>query len=208
MVKVWDASSLTPEVISRRRARALVEPLFDKLFFKEDVLESLRSNAALSEPVRSQALILAERRPIDAMAFNNKSWFIARLPAASAAECRLALRLAETACRQSPLNGMFLNTLGVAQYRVGKYREALATLTQADELNSVAYRVSIPADLAFLAMAQYRLGQMEQARAALSRLRAAMQKPQWAKDQESQGFLREADALELDLVFPADPFAR
>jgi hypothetical protein len=34
-----------------------------------------------------------------------------------------------------------------------------------------------------------------------------MQKSQWAKDQESQGFLREAEALELDLVFPADPFA-
>ena len=34
-----------------------------------------------------------------------------------------------------------------------------------------------------------------------------MKKPQWANDQESQAFLREAGTIELDLVFPADPFA-
>ena len=33
-------------------------------------------------------------------------------------------------------------------------------------------------------------------------------KPQWAKDQEAQTFVREAEAIELDLVFPADPFSR
>jgi WD40 repeat protein/serine/threonine protein kinase len=207
-VKIWDASSPKPGIITRRRAVALVEPLFAELLMREDVLDSLRNNSALREPVRTQALILAEIHPVDATAVNNKSWLTARLPAASAAAYGVALRLAETACRHTPRNGVFLNTLGVAQYRVGKYKEALATLTQADELNSDAYRGSIPADLAFLAMAQYRLGQTEKARAALSRLRAAMQKPQWAKDQESQGFMREAEALELDLVFPADPFAR
>jgi hypothetical protein len=29
-----------------------------------------------------------------------------------------------------------------------------------------------------------------------------------AEDQESLGFLREAETIELDRVFPADPFAR
>jgi hypothetical protein len=45
-------------------------------------------------------------------------------------------------------------------------------------------------------------------RPALGRLREAMKKPQWAQDREAQGFLREAEALELDLDLPADPFAR
>ena len=55
--------------------------------------------------------------------------------------------------------------------------------------------------------AQYRLGQTDRARAALSRLREAMKAPRWARDGEAQGWLNEAEAIELDLVFPADLFA-
>jgi hypothetical protein len=107
----------------------------------------------------------------------------------------------------SPENGVFLRTLGVARYRVGQYREAVATLAHADELNAVRFQDSLPSNLAFLALAQHRLGQTETARATLSRLRAAMKKPQWAKNQQAQDLLREAEVLELDLVFPAVPFA-
>jgi hypothetical protein len=46
------------------------------------------------------------------------------------------------------------------------------------------------------------------ARTALGRLREKMKNPTWARNQEAQAFLREADAIELDLVFPADSFAR
>jgi hypothetical protein len=52
------------------------------------------------------------------------------------------------------------------------------------------------------------LGHTEKARDTVSRLHEAMKKPQWTKDQEAQAFLREAEAIELDLAFPADPFAR
>jgi WD40 repeat protein len=206
-VKIWDASAFTPEIITRRRALALVEPLFAKLLLREEVLESLRNNAALSEPVRTQARVLAERHPHDAMRLNQASRSVARLPDAEAAAYCRALRRAEAACRESPQRGDLLDTLGVAQYRVGQYQEAVATLTHADKLNSLTYQGSVPPDLAFLAMAQHRLGQTEKARAALSRLRETMKKTQWAHDQESQDFLHEAEVLELDLDFPADPFA-
>ncbi len=43
---------------------------------------------------------------------------------------RLALQQAEAACRLEPGDGAMLNTLGVAQYRAGHYREAVATLTR------------------------------------------------------------------------------
>jgi hypothetical protein len=33
-----------------------------------------------------------------------------------------------------------------------------------------------------------------------------MKAAQWAKDEEAQAFLREAEVIELDVVFPADPF--
>jgi hypothetical protein len=35
-----------------------------------------------------------------------------------------------------------------------------------------------------------------------------MKKAERARDEPAQAFLREAEALELDLVLPADPFAR
>jgi eukaryotic-like serine/threonine-protein kinase len=207
-VKIWDISSPTPEIVVRRRALALVERLFTKLLMREDVLETLRNNSTLSEPVRTQALTLAEHRPVDATRLNNASWSVVRLPDSEAAAYRVALRQAEAACGARPESGVFLNTLGIAQYRVGQYREAAATLTHADELNSVANHGSNPADLAFLSVALYRRGQAENARATLSRLREAMKETRWANDLESQGFLREAETgVHFDPIFPANPFA-
>ena len=42
---------------------------------------------------------------------------------------------AEAACQHEPDKGALLNTLGVAQYRTGHYREAVATLTRSERLN-------------------------------------------------------------------------
>ena len=92
----------------------------------------------------------------------------------------------------------------MAQYRSGLVAEALATLTRSNALN----KENEPADLAFLALAQHRLGQSEKARDTLARLREVMKDPQRAGNPEAQAFLREAETIELDRVFPADPFAR
>ena len=117
------------------------------------------------------------------------------------------MRQAEAACQVEPSNGALLNTLGVAQYRAGHYREAVATLTQSDRLNSGGVLGSQPADLAFLALAYHRLGEPDEARTALGRLRALMKNPKHASTSEAQLFLSEAEAIELDPAFPSQPFA-
>src|SRR5262249_39338031 len=129
-----------------------------------------------------------------------------------------ALRQAETARRLAPDQNKYLTTLGAAQYRASQYAQAQATLAQADlqhraALASLALLAqqwpqalvtlwqaqplheAIPANLAFLAMTQHQLGQHESARAALARLREIADRPEWAKDQEVQSFLREAETL-------------
>jgi hypothetical protein len=136
----------------------------------------------------------------------------------NAFQSRFALRQAETARRLAPGQSKYLTTLGAAQYRAGQYPEARATLAQADRLHRTALaslallarqfpqalvalwdaqplREAIPANLAFLAMTHYQLGQKELAQAVLARLRGTLEKPEWAKHQEAQGFLREADTL-------------
>ena len=82
--------------------------------------------------------------------------------------------------------------------------EALATLTRSNDLN----KQRVPADLAFLALAQHRLGQSDKARVTLARLREVMKDPQLAGNSDARAFLLEAETIELDQVFPADPFAR
>jgi hypothetical protein len=188
-------------------AERQVHALYAQPLLRPEVLERLRADSALSEPVRQRAIALAESMPEHAGRLDEASRTVVRQPGAAPAAYRLAFLQAEAACRLIPQAGSLLTTLGMAQYRVGQYREAVPTLTQADRINSVAPNGPIPADLAFLALAYQRLGQPDQARAALGRLQAMMKRPEWASDEEARGVLREAEAIEHDLAFPADPFA-
>jgi hypothetical protein len=132
-----------------------------------------------------------------------------RLPGAGREAYCLALRQAETACGLIPRHGGLLRTLGGAQYRMAAYGEAVASLKAADRLNARAHGgFSAPQDMAFLALAQFRQGQSEQARLALSRMRESMKTPRWLENEEAKALVREAEALERELSFPADPFAR
>jgi tetratricopeptide (TPR) repeat protein len=107
---------------------------------------------------------------------------------------RQALGWAEIASRLDPDTGDYLTTLGVAQYRVGQFQQAVKTLGRSDKLNARHFQGSVPADLAFLAMTHHQLGQEEQDH-YMKRLREAMNKRRWARDEEAQAFLREAEAL-------------
>lgn len=126
--------------------------------------------------------------------WNNAAWFVVREPRRSPEDYAAALKQAEKAVQAAPDNGNFINTLGVAQYRMGQYAEALTTLTKSDKLNATK-NGSIPADLAFLAMVRFQLGQKEEARAALTQLQAMMRNPRRIRDRESHAFLQEAEGL-------------
>jgi tetratricopeptide (TPR) repeat protein len=108
--------------------------------------------------------------------------------AVSPEQYRRGLRLAEKVCRLQPDNQLFLTTLGAAQYRVGQYRQALATLARAEQiyqkliaglpavqLSSRYFRVPRLQNLAFLAMVHQRLGEPKLAADCLRRLRDANQ---------------------------------
>ena len=90
---------------------------------------------------------------------------VARQPGAAPTAYQLALRQAEAAFRVASQQDHLLTTLGMAQYRVGRYTEAAATLTQADRINSVAPSGPVPTDLAFLALSCHRLCRFDEARA-------------------------------------------
>jgi WD40 repeat protein/serine/threonine protein kinase len=195
------------ELLLDQEAERVVNGLYDRLLLRPEVRASLLADRTLGEPMRRRALALAEQTPESPARLNEVSWSVARQRGAPPEGYRLAVRRAEAACQLVPNNGAMLNTLGVAEYRAGLYSDAVATLTQSDRLNSGGTLGAQPADLAFLALAHHRLGQPDQARSALDRLRALMKKPAHASTSESQVFLSEAEAIELDLAFPSQPFA-
>ncbi len=176
-------------------APMVVNRLFSKGLLKEEVIQSITEDTTLPEPARLRAFELAQGRVEDANALNSASWPFVSKPDQSIEQYRLALRRTETAHNIAPEVGSYLNTLGVAQYRVGQYEAALKSLTRSDELNTKQVGQSHPADVAFLAMVQHKLGHKDQARALLDRLREIMKSPQFSKDPESQAFLREAESL-------------
>jgi len=195
------------------RAEKLVTPLFAEGRLRDEVEQLLRNRQGLTADVRERAFEAVKVWPESASALNDASWNVAREQGRDASEYLLALRRAEIACRYDPDFGSFVTTIGVVQYRIGRYREAEDTLTRSYALNidSIPPELGFRkvADLAFLAMAQQRLGQPDAARRSLAQLRTTMKSPGANFDAaESAAFLREAEALiELDPMFPADPFA-
>jgi hypothetical protein len=121
------------------------------------------------------------------------------------ADTNSAPRQAEQACRLVPQDGAFLTTLGAAQYRLGNDREAVATLTLADQLMTRIDPSMMVERLAFLALAQHRLGKPEEARTALGRLRLIANQPGRELYPTAPAPFREIEALQQDLAFPADP---
>jgi Flp pilus assembly protein TadD len=86
---------------------------------------------------------------------------------------------------------MFLNTLGVAQYRVGNWADAIASFTKANELSPDR------ADFFngfFLAMSHWQLGQKDEAREWYDRAVVWMEKNQ-PKNNDLLRFRAEADEL-------------
>jgi tetratricopeptide (TPR) repeat protein len=118
---------------------------------------------------------------------------------------RKALRYSEEACQLEPENGDLLNTLGVANYRVGNYEKALDVLSRSDKINALRDKGSLPTDLAFLAMAHQQLGHAKEAEVKLQLLRERMKDPRWAQDTQAQGSLREAEEL---LAKPKPPSSK
>jgi WD40 repeat protein len=193
-VRIWDAMQPTPEIQLQRRALNLVQTHLGQLLLKDEVVAHIRAETAMAEPLREAALQVAARAIEDAGALNNAAWEIAVSKNQAREKYDRALRYAQAACRQAPDDPICLNTLGVAQYRAGKYQEAIVTLTKSDRLNPTP-QAPYPGDLAFLAMAQHRLGQKAVAVASLNQLRTLMKLPKWAQDRESRSFFSEVEAL-------------
>ncbi len=191
-VKIWDARPRTPQAGIEREALDLLEYLFARPLSKAHVIEHLRSSLLIRPEARKQALALVDRyrEEENPECYRQASWAIARQPYLNRFQYHFALRQAEWACRLAPNEARCRSTLGAAQYRAGRYPEALATLAAADPQTR-----GNPAHLPFLAMAQYQAGARTTAQGTLTRLRESMKQGGSTANVESEPLLREAEGL-------------
>jgi WD40 repeat protein/serine/threonine protein kinase/tetratricopeptide (TPR) repeat protein len=140
---------------------------------------------------------------------NDVAWYCVLAPDA-VADRAAPVRLAQSAVDGAPAAAkpVYLNTLGAALYRAGRFQEAVSRLEEGirgrgDE--------SLPQDWVFLAMAHRQLGHDAEARGWLDRLRAYRpnERPKYDWNElEIRLLRREAEAVILyDPIFPTDPFA-
>jgi tetratricopeptide (TPR) repeat protein len=130
----------------------------------EVVPGDLAGLAPTFEPRARQAIERWRREvaadPDSANACNNLAWAYLMAPG-SLRDAEAALPLAENAMRLESGSAYFRNTLGVAYYRAGRYREAVEVLRpnlQGQWDRALAY------DLYVLAMSHHRLGETARAR--------------------------------------------
>jgi WD40 repeat protein/serine/threonine protein kinase len=191
---IWEASDEPADVWHARAVVSEVYSLFEQLALGEEVIAVLRRNPMLNEHDRKFALQVVHNHGEDLLELTNAAWKAVKTRDAGKDSYALALRQAEAAVKVAPGIGFTYNTLGIAQYRMGRYADALATLRKSEKLNATKDG-SKPADLAFLAMSEHQLGKGDEAKATLARLREVMKQPFWAGYAEAQGFLREAEEL-------------
>jgi tetratricopeptide (TPR) repeat protein len=149
----WDLPPypLAPEVKKPQPLRIQVE--------LGDLAQLLRDREEITRQVIQQKRLALEAKPNNARACNDLAWAYLTAPEALR-DWKAALPLAQKAVQLDPSSN-HRNTLGLAYYRAGRYREALAAF----EANLKDQQDWVLAyDLYFLAMSHLQLGDSARAR--------------------------------------------
>jgi serine/threonine protein kinase/tetratricopeptide (TPR) repeat protein len=125
------------------------------------------------------------------LSLNNIAWQFATAADLDQRDPPWALELAKLAVEREPDNGIFANTLGTAQYRVGDWKAALESLNKAHDLNQGQYFAH---DAFFLAMVCWKLADKERAEKWYTAAERWMAKTA-PKNEELLRFRAEAAAL-------------
>jgi hypothetical protein len=159
---------------------------------KREILDEIRDDEKIDHAFRREALRFVERYPENIPYLHWCSRLAVGRRGLTLAQYRQALHQAEAACSADSSDVTYLTTLGMAEYRLARFTEALSALTRAARL---ARSPIEPVNLAFHAMALFRLGRAKESRDRLCELHERLKRPDQAQAAETEGWLREAEDL-------------
>jgi serine/threonine protein kinase/Tfp pilus assembly protein PilF len=146
---------------------------------------------AFEETLAVQRRALGPHHPDTLRTVGNLAWLLASAESPASRDPARAIELAKEALALRPENDATWNTLGVAQYRAGDWKQAVASLEKAEELAPGKY---VAHNGFFLAMAHWQLGDKARARAWYDKAVAWTEKNALG-DIELRRFRAEAEAL-------------
>lgn len=162
-------------------ARKTVDELYEKDGLYCNVIDKLKADKTLDEPVSEVALKIADsRRWQDVAWLTTKGWEIVSSADkdidAYESVLKKAMEVASSEHRTPSALAAILTTLGSAQYRVGTYANALDTLKKAEKMRMDGNLEPDPNSTAFTAMTQFQLGRIDEGRSAINTLRDTLEK--------------------------------
>ncbi len=163
--------------------------------FPEPIIARLMQGPSVPPAIRDTAIELLRRRGYHLNWLNSDAWGVVRAPGATPEQLANALARSEMVDRMFPDDPDYLNTLGTAQYRVGRFEQAITSLRRSEELYARLGRPRMAANYLVIAMAEHQLGRAVDAAASLATGRELMAQPPAGADAENQAFLREAERL-------------
>jgi len=177
------------------RGRAAAAPLIEAKLLANEMIARLSDDKSLPNDARAAAIQYVRARSDNPNRLNSDAWEHALQPAGSQDEYERGLQLAQRADELLPSDYGIQNTLGVLQYRCGRFHTAARTLQDCVETGRRLQGQPHPCDLLFLAMTQHKLNAYDDARASMAVAETLMKQPQFATDNELGGFLSEARQL-------------
>jgi WD40 repeat protein/serine/threonine protein kinase len=183
-------------------AARLVQSLFAKPLSRDETIKRIKEETDIWEPVRKRALALAKEIAENLQAIQIASWSTAINPGYAAGQYARALAQAERLCQFKPEDPYVMQLMGMAQYRAGKYKEAVAALDRIEQLHALervgqndrAFMTVLR--YAFLAMAQHQAGRSANARETSKLLQDAVKlRITPGQDRIAASVVREAQSL-------------
>jgi WD40 repeat protein/tetratricopeptide (TPR) repeat protein len=155
----WEAEPLSVATAADELVRWITETKDDgRMATRSELLNRLRLDSSENEEVRAAAeqLVRDGMRELDALVA--ASLELSLPPEQSAEAYQRALELADESCEVEPRSTGAWFTRGTANYRLGRFQDALADLKRIEELQHELGRSAWPQHLILLAMTHHQMG--------------------------------------------------
>jgi len=183
-----------------RVAQAQAKKHLDTLSLASLAGDAIRADQSIPPVVREAAISFIRACDDHPHYLNSGAWGTVMYPNREPGDYQRALRLALRACEIAPRSPPLLNTLGIAQYRVQRYQDCVASLEESERIFRESGQPSDFTNVLFIAMAQRQLGHHAEAAAMFSKAKTLYDD----KSVENIGFMHEAKRLIDDLTHPAE----